>query len=658
MLTVRLLGPLAVEGPDPIAFSTRKTAMLFAILAFNVGKSVSRETVRNLLWSDRGDAQSSGSLRRALSDVRRLLEMHGADAALQTTATAIKLAADQARVDVRTFVDLARGAGEESWLGAAETYRGDLLSDAHAIDPGFDDWLRVERQAVRSTAVRLVERLSECASTSAAFDATERLALQLLRTDAACEEAHRAVMRIFIHRGRRNAALKQYAACVEALREQLGAEPEEATQSLFRAAKTHTTPPRDAVERTPDAADQIQAFAPKPKIAVLPFECRGPAAEQDFIASGIAEDLIVELSRISDYDVISRQSTLSFGVDSNPPADLHAELGATYAIQGSVLRADDRVRVTARLVEPRSGEQVWADHYDREIGGIFDLQDEITAAIVDTIDAEIRVHQRERAVRRHPDNLDAWEQFQRGMHFLYGRTHDDADRAETCFRRAIDLAPAFAAPHAGLASVNLVRAILNLTDDIPGEIDRSIAHARRAIDLRPTDSYALTTLGRAMIFSGDLENARELLERAIAENPSHAQAYFGLGHALFRLGRGAAAIDCLDRGLSLSPKDPLVSTILALKALCLYAGERFDEAESVARSAMRLRGAEIWPRIALAISLVRRERPDEAAEVVRDLLSLDRSLTCAKLGEMMAHARARDRERVTADLIAAGLPAT
>lgn len=611
MLTVRLLGPLAVEGTAAIEFPTRKTAMLFALLAFNLGKPVRREALRNLLWSDRGDAQSAGSLRRALSDIRRLLESHDAGDALWTSATELRLNADAVQVDVEEFAFLLGDGHDDALTRAALIYRGDLLSDVKAADTGFDDWLRIERQSLRHAAERLVEKLSETAGCEAAFDAAESLALQLLRADEACEEAHRAIIRTLIRRGRHNAAIKQYASCVDAVREHLGAEPEDETKDLFDQARRHTrkgreTDPTGGPSPVADGAEAAEAaFAPKPKIAILQFDSLNSDTDQDFIAIGITEDLIVELSKISDFHVFSRQSTMLTGQDGNGLATLHAELGATYVILGSVRRAGNRIRVTARLVDPRSGQQLWANRYDRDIDDIFSLLDDISTEIIDTIDAQIRVHQRQRLPRLHPENLDAWEQFQRGMHHAYRLTREDVDKAETYFRRAIELAPDFASSHAGLAYLHLVRVALNLTNDVAGEMSRSIELAQRAVNLQPSDSFPVMVLGGAVAFGADRETGLELLERAVSETPAHAQAYLSLGQIQAVLGQHDEALRHIDRALSLGRQNPLGPA----------ASNGSDDAATRGPSDSQLSATDIWPRMALAAALVKLGRMGDATSL-------------------------------------------
>ncbi|NKB57453.1 MAG: hypothetical protein GKS00_14095 [Alphaproteobacteria bacterium] len=422
MLNVRMLGPMDVQGHGPIEFPTRKTAMLFAILAFNLGTPMRRESVRNFLWSERGEAQSSGSLRRALSDIRRTFEMHGVDNALRTSATELELDAQYVSLDVHAFVDLAKEDNEAAYSQAALAYRGDLLCDAGATDPNFDDWLRIERRSLRNIAARLVEKLSETAVSESGFDAAENLALQLLRTDEACEEAHRAIIRGFIRRGRHNAALKQYASCVDAVREQLGAEPEDETKELFSEARKHTRV-RHETSRSNMLPSRLAAMinfdrtesAPKPKIAVLPFETLTTDSNQDFIGTGLAEDLIIEFSKVEDYDVISQQSSL-YEPAGNHLLEESVYNEISYVILGSVRRSENRVRVTVRLVEPSSGQQIWADRLDRDIGDVFILQDEIASTLFATIDSQIRSRQSQDMKRQQFGRPDAKHVLSRGVH--------------------------------------------------------------------------------------------------------------------------------------------------------------------------------------------------------------------------------------------------
>jgi len=182
----------------------------------------------------------------------------------------------------------------------------------------------------------------------------------------------------------------------------------------------------------------------KPSIAVLPFQNMSGDAEQEFLADGVAEDIITALSRLRWLFVIARNSTFAYKGASSDVRDVARDLGVRYVLEGSVRRAGSRVRVTGQLVDATTGNHIWAERYDRDIEDIFELQDEITTAIVRAVDPEIQGAERERALRKRPENLTAWDYYQRGLWHLARLTRDDLDQATEHLSEAISADPRFA----------------------------------------------------------------------------------------------------------------------------------------------------------------------------------------------------------------------
>jgi adenylate cyclase len=174
----------------------------------------------------------------------------------------------------------------------------------------------------------------------------------------------------------------------------------------------------------------------KPSIAVLPFVNMSGDSEQEYFADGITEDLITALSRIRWFFVIARNSCFAYKGQSLDIRDVARKLGVAYVLEGSVRRAGNRVRITAQLIDGRSGNHVWAQRYDREMEDIFAVQDEITATLAGAIEPELGKAERERARAKRPDELRAWDLCQRGLWHTYKRTREDLVEAQRLFRKA------------------------------------------------------------------------------------------------------------------------------------------------------------------------------------------------------------------------------
>ena len=212
-------------------------------------------------------------------------------------------------------------------------------------------------------------------------------------------------------------------------------------------------PPVEVTE-TPGQVTGVQlgaalALPQKPSIAVLPFSNLGGDAADDSFADGVTEEIITALSRVRWFFVIARGSTFAYKSRSIDPNDIARELGVRYILMGSIRRAGDRIRVTAKLIDGSNGSSVWARSYDRALSDIFAVQDEITQTIVGGIEPELGRAERERARVKHRDSIDAWSTYQRGMIHLYRYTQDDLAEARKQFAAAIaidpDLGPAYSA---------------------------------------------------------------------------------------------------------------------------------------------------------------------------------------------------------------------
>ena len=195
----------------------------------------------------------------------------------------------------------------------------------------------------------------------------------------------------------------------------------------------------------------VEGLVERPAVAVLPFNNMSGDAEQEYFTDGVTEDIITELARWRHIPVIARNSTFTYKGRAIDVKQVAKELGAGYLVEGSVRKAGTRVRITAQLIDATTGNHVWAERYDRELDDIFAVQDEVTLAIVTAIEPTLGSAERDRARRKPPDSLDAWESYQRGQWHLYQSTAAENSQAISYYQRAIERDPDFAAAYAGLA---------------------------------------------------------------------------------------------------------------------------------------------------------------------------------------------------------------
>ena len=370
------------------------------------------------------------------------------------------------------------------------------------------------------------------------------------------------------------------------------------------------------------SADKPLMLPDKPSIAVLPFDNLSGDSDQDYFADGIAEDLITALSHIRWMFVTARNSTFAYKGQSLDVRQVGRELGVRYVLEGSVRKGGKRVRVSAQLIDASSGNHVWAERYDRELIDLFDLQDEITETLVAALQSEVGEFERERAHRKAPENLDAWESYHRGLWHLWRLNAKDFAEARRLFQRAADLDPNFAQPVAAMA-YTLFRSVGDTYAESPLEtLEQALRCANKAIALDDKEAMAHFALGRIQTARREYEAAIDELRTAIDLNPSLALAHFGLAIALLGARQPDEAISECDTAIRMSPRDPLIWAVFTIRASVRLAFGDYDAAVQDARHAIRNPAASIWPHAILVAALALLDRRGDAKIALDNLLEI------------------------------------
>jgi len=247
-------------------------------------------------------------------------------------------------------------------------------------------------------------------------------------------------------------------------------------------------------------------------------------AEQEFFADGISEDIITALSKSRSLFVIGRNSSFTYKGKAVSIPDVGREMGVRYVLEGSVRKAGSRVRVTAQLIDATTGGHLWAERYDRDLADIFAVQDEITARVSEAIQPALERSERERAARKPPDSLDAWESCHRGMWHFANVDAAENEKARGFFRRAIDLDPRFAAAEAALALTYLNEITLFRPNAREMNIPNALDHAGRAVQFDATDATAHAAMARALWMSGRHTESLAEADLAVSLDPNSAAA--------------------------------------------------------------------------------------------------------------------------------------
>jgi tetratricopeptide (TPR) repeat protein len=295
------------------------------------------------------------------------------------------------------------------------------------------------------------------------------------------------------------------------------------------------------------------------------------------------------------------------------------ELGVRYVLEGSVRKAGNRVRVTAQLIDATTGNHIWAERYERELDDIFALQDEIAETIVASVEPELGSVERDRARRKPPENLDAWDLYQRGLwHVFDDVNRDSLAEAKQLFQRACEFDPGFAAAHAELAYTHVAEIIRGLSDDPKASLEQAAAAAERAVALDPRDPAARVALGRVLIFRHSHERAIAEMEAALALNAGFDRAHYGLGMALLYGGRPEESIPQFETGIRLSPRSPVLWAYWMMLGLAYINLEKYREATASFEKAVQQPNAAFMVFVHAASTLAHLGRIDEARALLAE----------------------------------------
>ena len=290
----------------------------------------------------------------------------------------------------------------------------------------------------------------------------------------------------------------------------------------------------------------------KPSIAVLPFDNMSDDPKQEYFSDGMTEEIITKLSMNPGIAVIARNSTFFYKGKPIKIQQIAQELRARYVVEGSVRKADNRVRITAQLIDATTESHLWAKTYDREFKDIFNLQDEIAQQIVAALDIKSREAEQARAWRVPTENLTAYDSLLRGLGHFFRLTKEENAKAKAMFERAIELDSKFASAYVLLGWAHFMDYVLGTTTN-PQIFDQVSEFARKAISLDDSSFSAHVLLADVFRTKGQFEQAITQAQRALSLNPSEPSAYLSLGNTLNSIGRSQEAVEAIKKAMVLNP---------------------------------------------------------------------------------------------------------
>jgi TolB-like protein/DNA-binding SARP family transcriptional activator/Tfp pilus assembly protein PilF len=617
-LSCRLFGSPTLED----ASGARVESLLaqpkrFAVLAYLVVETrkapVSRDKVAAIFWPELDQSRARQALRQSLHVIRGEL---GDEAIAGVGAEMVVVNRSMIDSDVARF-DEAIAAGKEA--AALNEYRGHLLDGFFVSEsPEFDQWMSEARARYRAAAVNAAQKLADRAEAAGDAHETVRRLQQRLALSDIDEQPLRKLMILLRREGNAAAAITAFDAYAERMHRELEVEPSSETAALAQqiraevassgAPATRATAPYDgATFRAPRprrkiaialmvavvvvafvASQKVRARpAPDgpPSVAVLPFLDLSALKDQQFLTDGLTEELITALSKVRGLKVTARTSSFRYRDAREDIPRIGRELGVSAVLEGSVRRDGDRIRVTAQLIDAATGFHLWADNFDRKVGELFALEDEIAGAITRSLRVQLVGPAPAARLERPTVTAAAHEAYLKGRFFWNQRDADGTRAAIDLFRQAIATDSTYAAAWAGLASAYQLAPNFNaLPPDSAFPLAMSAVNRAIALDPEAADAYA--SLGFINYqWKRDWPAAERALRRSLELAPGYASAWQWLG--LYHVGMHQldSAIASVRRARELDPVS--ISINSAMGDAFLYA-KQLDSAGAAYAAAVSL----------------------------------------------------------------------
>jgi adenylate cyclase len=394
----------------------------------------------------------------------------------------------------------------------------------------------------------------------------------------------------------------------------------------------------------------------KPSIAVLPFVNMSDDPKQEYFSDGLTEEIISALSKVPKVFVIARNSTFMYKGKPVKVQQVSEELGVQYVLEGSVRKAEDRVRITAQLIDAITGHHAWSERYDRDLKDIFSLQDEITMKIINALRVELTEGESARLWGKGTTNLEAYLKALRAREQIYHQTKEGNILARRMAEEAIALDPEFPPPYHLLAATHMMEVWFRTAKSPKQSLIRAVELTQKAIAL--DDSYATARGFLGFLYTMLRKHDKGVIEaqRAVALDPNGSQSHYYLGFSLRYAGRFEEAVQVIEKAIRLNPFPP----VTYFRSACMvYIGAgKYDEAIAAAKKAVTLSPDDYLTHISLAAAYSLAGREEEARSEAEEVLRIHPKFSLDYQAKILPFKNKRDLEHFVDALRKAGLPET
>jgi TolB-like protein len=599
------------------------------------------------------------SLRQSLSELNGVVN--------RLVPGLVEIGRDKVRIDLgKCWVDALAILGTNpdptsDSSNLAQLHSERILEDLDGITPTFDQWLKAERtrfeDRVRKILEAELERLSE---QNAEPEVRAAAARRLVNFEPTHEGAVRSLIKAFTEMGDRAQAIREFERCRQALLSAFGVPPSKETNAVYEAVRIESSrggsavidegppggerseavearmlnpaPVRWEIRKQSDPvaapADSLGERRREPSIAVLPFRNLTGDPAHHFIAEGLVEDLIEALSRIPNFFVISRLSTLAFRDQDRHPRDIGHVLGVRYVLSGSLRVLDDRLRLTVELTDTQLGAALWVSKLDERFADLFEVQDRLSEMIVRQVAPHLHAAEMTRIRVKRPDSLEAYDLFLRAQENMHNSSRAVFETSEALFDAAIAKDPHYAAALAWRARWHVLRVGQGWSPDPAQDSTQADRFARAAIQCNSMEPMAFAVHGHvASYLYKDFDLAFRRFEAALQINANAAPAWMWSAAAHAWMGNGSLAIEEINKAMALSPYDPLMYAYSGNAAMAYLVDGQYERAIECALRSLQENRTYTSAHRQLVMALVLAGREDEARASARRLLELEPGLT-------------------------------
>lgn len=615
-IRVHMLGPMAIfRGGVGLALPpSRKLRALIAYLAL-APHAVTRTHLCELLWDVPNDPR--GELRWCLSKARILLD--GPDCRrIQATPETVTLDLHDCVADVLDIEQAMRqgigSVGAERLRRLAGLFVGEFLDGLQLrACPVFDSWMVAQRRRLRACQAVVLEHLAASLPT----ESDERYGCldNWLRLAPFDRRAHALMLQSLSDRGRLREGEEHLAAAIRAFEDEgLDWRPLRDTWRQLRLSPGDPPEPAAEAAMAPIAGppDGGRERTGRASIAVMPFaNAAARSGVRGGLGDGLAFDIITRLAKLRSLFVIAQGTVFALDQRSVGPEEAGRTLNVDFVVSGSLRQHAKRIIVDVALVESRTARIVWAETFDHTLDDAFVALDEIGNRIVASIDIEVESAERNRAILTPPNSLDAWSAHHRGLWHMYRFNQADNALARHFFEMAVRLDPTYSRAYAGLSFTHWQDAFQRWGEQ-QSAMDLAFKTAGQSLIADDRDPAAHWAMGRALWLRGSQDPSLAELQRAVDLSPNFALGHYTLGFVHCQSGDAQAAIGSADHSRHLSPFDPLMFGMLAVRALALVRLGRIEEAADWAVKAAMRPNAHVHILAIAAHCLAIADRVDEA----------------------------------------------